>query len=216
MKTEEIIQCPNCGAKLKGFLSQSILSANKTAIINEFQEKKSSHYCTAISCGINLYEKAKGLLSKEKDIATKNIEKCFESIPVISIHSPLNWDYEILGLVTGQSTTGTGLLTEFTSSFTDLFGAQSGRHNQKLKEGENLCIAQLKKQTLEMGGNAIIACDLDYSEIGSSKGMLMVCMTGTAINLKNFSILGENKTETLRKLFDNHKTLNHLNSFTIE
>ena len=34
-----------------------------------------------------------------------------------------------------------------------------------------------------MGGNAIIGTDIDYSEVGGGKGMLMVCMSGTAIEL---------------------------------
>ena len=58
-------------------------------------------------------------------------------------------------MVTGQTTTGTGVLTEFTSSFTDFFGVQSGRHNKKLKDGEDMCKVQLRTQTLNMGGNAV-------------------------------------------------------------
>ena len=76
-----------------------------------------------------------------------------------------------------------GVVSEFTSSFTDLFGVQSGRFNKKLKAGEDICFAQLRKQALDLGGNAVIATDIDYSEVGGGKGMLMVCMGGTAIKL---------------------------------
>ncbi|MBK7959544.1 MAG: heavy metal-binding domain-containing protein, partial [Bacteroidetes bacterium] len=40
-------------------------------------------------------------------------------------------------------------------------------------------MAQLKNKTIQMGGNAIVGVDVDYGELGSIKGMIMVCMTGT-------------------------------------
>ena len=113
-------------------------------------------------------------------------------------------------MVTGQSTTGTGVVSEFTSSFTDLFGAQSGRYNKKLKAGEEMCFAQLRKQAIDIGGNAVIATDIDYSEVGGDKGMLMVCMAGTAIKLRNLSVLGkerELKIGELNKFNDRLKIL---------
>jgi hypothetical protein len=73
------------------------------------------------------------------------------------------------------------------SGFTDLIGAQSGTYNKKLADGEKLCQSQIKIKTLELGGNAIVGVDIDYSEVGGGKGMLMVCMAGTAINLVNIN-----------------------------
>jgi uncharacterized protein YbjQ (UPF0145 family) len=48
----------------------------------------------------------------------------------------------------------------------------------------------LRKETLELGGNAVLATDIDYAEVGGDKGMLIVCMTGTAVLLKNPEVLG--------------------------
>jgi len=124
----------------------------------------------------------------------------------------LKWNYKVLGMVTGQTTTGTGVLTEFTSSFTDFFGVQSGRHNKKLKDGEDMCKVQLRTQTLNMGGNAVVAADIDYSEVGAG-GMLMVCMTGTAINLENIDIIGKDKKEIIKKLNKANERLNWLSKY---
>lgn len=207
--------CPNCNTKLKiGFLSSvSLLSANEIALINEYHNNIVESYCT--ECGSELYSKYQSELLTEMNKLNNEFQSLISCIPVITTHLPLNWDYEILEIVTGQSTTGTGFLTEFTSSFTDLFGAQSGRHNQKLKAGEDLCFAQLRKQTLDIGGNAIIATDIDYSEIGAAKGMLMVCMAGTSINLKNLEILGKEKSERIEKVTHLNNRLNHLKKYTI-
>lgn len=207
--------CPNCKTELKSGLISSVtlLSANKVAIINECHDKKADGYCN--KCGKELHSSYKSQLSTEKNKLSSQIQSLISNIPVVSTHSPLNWDYEILEMVTGQSTTGTGVLTEFTSSFTDLFGTQSGRHNQKLKAGENMCFAQLRKQALDLGGNAVIATDIDYSEIGAAKGMLMVCMAGTAIKFKNIEILGNEKSVKIEKLISLNTRFCHLEKYDL-
>ena len=207
--------CPNCKTELKSGLisSVSLLSANKIAIINECHDEIADGYCN--KCGKELYLKYQSQLSTEKNKLSSQIQLLISNIPVISTHSPLNWDYDILEMVTGQSTTGTGVLTEFTSSFTDLFGAQSGRHNQKLKAGENMCFAQLRKQALDLGGNAVIATDIDYSEIGAAKGMLMVCMAGTSIKLKNIEILGNEKSGKIEKLISLNTRFRYLEKYNL-
>lgn len=209
----KISNCPNCKADLKhGIFSKiKLLPRIQTAIINEYREEKAENYC--IKCGNDLYEKYINTLQTERGNLTNYLKAKIKHIPVISTHSPFNWDYKILGMVTGQSTTGTGVISEFTSSFTDFFGAQSGRYNQKLKAGENICFNQLRLQTLDMGGNAIIATDIDYSEIGGSKGMLMVCMAGTAIQLSNVDILEKETAEIMEKLFYTNKRIKELQKY---
>jgi uncharacterized protein YbjQ (UPF0145 family) len=97
----------------------------------------------------------------------------------------------------GQSVTGTGVFAEFTSSWTDFFGAQSNAYNQKIAAGEMICQTQLRLKCVELGGNAILAIDIDYAEVGGLKGMLMVCMTGTAVLLENTDIIGKEALEGL-------------------
>lgn len=205
--------CPNCKTDLKnGILSKTkLLQESQTAIINEYREEKAEGYCT--KCGNELYEKHNNTLQTERSNLTNYLKAKIKYIPVISTHSPFKWDYKILGMVTGQSTTGTGVISEFTSSFTDFFGAQSGRYNQKLKAGENMCFSQLRLQTLDLGGNAVIATDIDYSEIGGGKGMLMVCMAGTAIQLTNVDILEIETAEIIEKLSYAHRRIKELQKF---
>jgi uncharacterized protein YbjQ (UPF0145 family) len=205
--------CPNCNAELKSGLlsSTSLLDARKTGIINEYHDKKSEGYCS--KCGKDLIEKYEPKLREEKQELSTKLQRLIGIVPVISAHSPLDWKYRVLDMVTGQSTTGTGVISEFTSSFTDLFGAQSGRHNQKLKKGEDMCFAQLRKQALDKGGNAVIATDIDYSEIGGDKGMLMVCMAGTAVHLENIDVLGEQKAKHMDELVQLNQRIRHLNKY---
>jgi len=206
----ELTECTNCNSKLKsGLLSNvSLLTYEKVNIINEYHNVKAKTYCN--KCGSDLYNKYKTKLVDERNQLKLDLRRNISSIPVVSIHSPLNWNYEILSMITGQSTTGTGLLSEFTSTFTDIFGAQSGRLNRKFKEGEDFCFTQLRKQTLDLGGNAVIATDIDYSEVGGGKGILMVCMGGTAIKLKNLEILGEEIEENINRLYQFNNRIKEL------
>src|SRR5690606_18073590 len=87
-----------------------------------------------------------------------------------------------------------------TSSITDFFGAQSGAYNRKILHGEELCQVQLRLKCLEAGGNAIVGADIDYDEVGGKEGMLMVCMTGTAVRLKNLDVLNGKKSARLSEL----------------
>jgi uncharacterized protein YbjQ (UPF0145 family)/DNA-directed RNA polymerase subunit RPC12/RpoP len=211
--TTELIDCPSCGTKLKNGLLSSvrILLKNEIEIIRAFHDKKSEAYCT--KCGTELFNKYKSKILEEQDDLHKSIQSVISAVPVVSLQNPLNWDYEVIGMVTGQSTTGTGVISEFTASFSDLFGVQSNKFNKKLKNGEDLCFAQIRKQALDLGGNAVIATDIDYNEVGSEKGMLMVCMAGTAINLKNTELLGQQRSKDLEILKQYYKRLSYLNTF---
>jgi uncharacterized protein YbjQ (UPF0145 family) len=208
--------CPNCSTPIKSGIMSSVklLSEEKISIINIFDANKATGYCN--KCGNTLFEAAKNGIIAEKQSLMNEILNLLQFIPVISTHSPLNWDYRVLRMVTGQSTTGTGVISEFTSSFTDLFGMQSGRYNKKIKSGELMCFNQLRMQTIDMGGNAVTATDIDYSELGGDKGMIMVCMAGTSVELKNLKVLGEEAEIKIKELFDKKLRLKQLNNINLE
>jgi len=73
----------------------------------------------------------------------------------------------------------------------------------------------LRKKTLDLGGNAVIAVDIDYSEIGSLKGMLMVCMAGTAIKIRNAQILGEERMHCIEAMSEMNKRINELSLYNV-
>jgi len=206
----DLKECPACGEKIKDvvFGSNLIIASSENAIINEYHAEKPSHRC--VKCGDALYIKYKEDLIKERDTIVRKIQNELPSIPIASVHSPLHWEYSILGLVTSQTTTGTGVFSEFTSAFTDLFGTQSKAYNKKLKAGEDICKSMLRKETLDLGGNAVLAADIDYAEVGGGKGMLMICMTGTAVLLKNPEVLGTDIVQSFTVISELKARLDHL------
>ena len=55
-------------------------------------------------------------------------------------------------------------------------------------------------KTVCLGGNAVIATDIDYGEVGGAKAMLMVCMTGTAVLAGENCLAGDNLGEDRQKI----------------
>ncbi|MFY7826895.1 MAG: heavy metal-binding domain-containing protein [Flectobacillus sp.] len=210
---ENFTHCPNCDTNLKPnrFNTVVLCSETKAALINEYLGKTSLRYCE--KCGRADYTKAYNMYIQEKNDTINKLSVLIHQVPIITINSPFNWEYDVIDIITSQSVMGTGVLTEISSSFSDLFGAKSESLSQKLKDGENFCKAQLRKQAIELGANAIIATDIDYSEVGGAKAMLMVCMSGTAIKLKNIHAIGKERMDSINELIQLNKRIASLHKY---
>lgn len=197
----EITNCPSCNAKIKpnAVIGQNeIFSDEQCELIAEITQAPKKRICQ--KCSDGAFAKALRVFRDLRSGIQNEIKEVISNVPIITTHNPLNWDYQILGMATGQSTTGTGLFSEFTSSWTDLLGTQSNTYNKKILEGEQLCANQLRSKAIQMGGNAIIAADIDYSELGAGKGMIMVCMSGTVVKLKNLDVLPTSAVNNINRL----------------
>lgn len=174
--------CPNCGERLRSaFSSNPVISEAAADLINLHVDNPSEAYCGR--CAEPLIAEIRARRVKEKQNLIRSIQQYVDTIPVASIHSPAGWTYEVIGLITAQSTLGTGLFSDVSSMFTDIFGQQSETYNSKLRQGEEHCARILRTRAMEVGGNAVLAADIDYAEVGGTRAMLMVCMTGTAVRL---------------------------------
>lgn len=211
-----VTECPTCGEKIHVgvFGSNALLAPDAVALINEYNPAQATHRCG--KCGLGLLAEHKESLRREREDLARRIQADLASIPILSLQSPLHWDYTVCGLVTAQTTTGTGVFAEFAASFTDFAGSQSRAYNEKIKAGENICKGILRMEALDQGANAVIAADIDYAEVGGGKGMLMVCMTGTAVLLRNPDILGSNAAESFQRLGALRDRLRHLSQYRVD
>ncbi|MCW3784950.1 YbjQ family protein [Plebeiibacterium sediminum] len=205
--------CPNCGKAIKpdGFRSNPIINGASAEYINTLVGKASPAFCK--SCSKDLLFEADSNFEKITKDKKAYINKNIHRIPIITSHSPYGWQYDSLSIVSGQVVVGTGPLSEFTSSFTDFFGGNSNSFSKKLAQGEQDCFEQLRAKAVHLGGNAIIATDIDYGEVGAAtKGMLMVCAAGTAVKVKNTDVLKEDVTvfETITQYSSEIRSLTHL------
>lgn len=210
--------CENCNTEIhKGtFNSVSKTKPEITDFIHQFTDNKSVGFCT--KCYVEPFKNAqenylnqKAQLDEDYKNQISKIEPLLSEIPIITLHNPQNWEYDIFGIVTAQSVSGTGLVAEMSANWTDFFGMESKTYNQKLKESEDKCQSRLRFEAVMKGGNAIIGTDIDYSEAGGGKGMLMVCFSGTVIKLKNYKALGYN-AENFEKIDSLAKDIKRLSN----
>lgn len=159
--------------------SRYILSEASIAIINSFHSPKAEAYCN--ECGISILAEKKLSNDTTKAALMTEIESLISAIPIITIQSPTKWNYKILGMISAQSISGTGFLSELSGSWADFTGGQSLTMANKVSSGEEVCKKKLRLICALHGGNAIVGTDIDYSEVGGGKGMLMVCIAGTAV-----------------------------------
>ena len=61
-----------------------------------------------------------------------------------------------------------------------------------------------------MKANAVIAVDIGYADVGSLKGMLMVCATGTAVRVNNCDVFEPTTYEHLKELDSKFERLRYL------
>jgi len=88
-----------------------------------------------------------------------------------------------LGIVTGEAILGANIFRDIFASITDIVGGRSGVYEKELNKAKDLAMQEMIWEAEALGGNAIIAVDLDYETISMGKGggMLMVSASGTAV-----------------------------------
>ena len=88
------------------------------------------------------------------------------------------------GIVTGETVVGTNIFRDFIAGITDLVGGRSGGYEKELRQAKDMAIQEMVSEARTVGAQAVVGVDLDYEHIGgSSKSMLMVTASGTAVKL---------------------------------
>lgn len=91
---------------------------------------------------------------------------------------------ETVDIVTAECVFGMNVFKDFFMAVSDVFGGRNKSAQAAFREARIKCLAELRKEALATGGNAIVSVDLDYSEIsGGGKGMLFLVASGTVVKL---------------------------------
>lgn len=109
--------------------------------------------------------------------AAKRILLTTESAPNLPIA-------ERLDIITAEVVIGMHLFRDIASAFRDTFGGRSATMQQGLRDARKTALDELRREALALGADAVVAVDLDYSEIsGGGKSMLFLVASGTAVKL---------------------------------
>lgn len=90
-----------------------------------------------------------------------------------------------LGMVTGEAILGANIFKDFFAGIRDIVGGRSAAYEKELRQAKDIAVSEMIEQAVAMGGNAVIAVDLDYETIGQGGSMLMVSVNGTAVVVKD-------------------------------
>jgi uncharacterized protein YbjQ (UPF0145 family) len=87
-----------------------------------------------------------------------------------------------LDIVSGEVIMGANVVRDFLAGITDIIGGRSGSYENKLAEGRELALREMKEKARALGANAVVGVDLDFETL--REGMMMVIATGTAVRVK--------------------------------
>lgn len=86
------------------------------------------------------------------------------------------------GIVTGEAIMGANVVRDLFASVTDIVGGRSSAYENKLSEGRQIAIEEMKVKANHLGADAVIAVDLDFETL--REGMMMCIATGTAVTFE--------------------------------
>ena len=88
---------------------------------------------------------------------------------------------QYLGIITGEAILGANIFKDSFAGIRDIVGGRSASYEKELKEARRIAFSELEEKAFQLGANAIIGIDVDYETIGDTGSMLMVSVTGTAV-----------------------------------
>ena len=90
-----------------------------------------------------------------------------------------------LGIVSGEAILGANIFKDFFAGIRDIVGGRSASYEKELRNAKDIALNEMAAQAQSMGGNAVLAVDLDYETLGQGGSMLMVTASGTAVVIED-------------------------------
>ncbi|MPS67238.1 MAG: heavy metal-binding domain-containing protein [Novosphingobium sp.] len=185
-------RCGNCDAEITdgGIIKgpNRRYGPGQVAILNFVSGTQYTDICE--KCGRNDYESAilglKGERQQCQDYMTANVV----DFPMMTISQvPPDADCRIKSMVTANVTVGTGLFSELSQGFSDMFGATNVASGMALKvnSGEATARSILVTKAVAMGANCIVGVDVDYGTTANNAAT--VNMQGTAVVIRNLDAI---------------------------
>ncbi|MDB5661115.1 MAG: hypothetical protein JWS10_3730 [Cypionkella sp.] len=91
---------------------------------------------------------------------------------------------ERIEIITAECVLGMNIFKDIGSSIRDLVGGRNESYQNALKDARKAVLLELRREAFQVGADAVVAVDLDYSEIsGGGKSMIFLVASGTAVRL---------------------------------
>ncbi|AWI77171.1 MAG: hypothetical protein C0607_15685 [Azoarcus sp.] len=86
-----------------------------------------------------------------------------------------------LGVVAGEAIIGANIFKDLFASIRNIVGGRAGAYERSLADAREMAMEEMAEQAAKLGANAVVGIDIDYEVLGQDNGMLMVCVSGTAV-----------------------------------
>jgi uncharacterized protein YbjQ (UPF0145 family) len=189
-------ECRNCGAKITGGgifgTPNTVYHPKKTEIVNFVHGTDYEELCEI--CGVQIVGETLGNLKTEANECRAYIQDNIIDFPMMTISQvPPGASCRIKAMVTANVTVGTGLFSEVSQGFSDLFGATNINSGMALKvnSGEATARGIIANKAISMGANCVIGVDIDYGTTNNNAAT--VNMQGTAVVISNLSEILDSK-----------------------
>ena len=90
---------------------------------------------------------------------------------------------QFLGLVNGEAIIDANIFRDMFSSVRDVVGGRAGGYERALAGAREAALDEAKEAAKAMGANGIVGIDFDYEVLGEANGMMLVSVTGTAVQM---------------------------------
>ena len=178
-------KCSICGAKLGFYDLNGVCS--KSECLREYRNRKSvEKRQKAIESDCAEQQRHVQQLEAEKRAREQN-EKRLETIDRILLTTEMQPDLKIekrIQIVTAECAYGMNVFKDLFAGVRNIVGGRSEAVQQTMRDARETVLFELKKEAYNCGANAVVAVDLDYTQIGD-KGwnMVMLVASGTAVVL---------------------------------
>lgn len=182
--------CANCGAEITSggiFTSPNgRVPSDIVAILASIRGEHIPEMCE--KCGQSPLADAQRHVQQESDKCRAYINRYIGYFPMLTVAQlPPGAEYRVISMVTANATVGTGIFSELSQAFSDIFGLTNTETGMSLKmnSGEASVRVILARKAIALGANAVIGVDVDYGVTGNNAPI--VNMQGTAVHIANFA-----------------------------
>ncbi len=163
--SEKFADCNECGVRL--IVSEQGLNLTEDHYDKLWQEaKETGDFSNVGSSTINKWA-SYIILTTAPTLAGKSIDSELE-------------------IISAECVYGMHIFKDFFAGVRDIFGGRSKVIQDTLRDARKTAMAELRRECLIVGGDAVIGVKLDYHEItgGGKNGMIMLVASGTAVKIK--------------------------------
>lgn len=86
-----------------------------------------------------------------------------------------------LGVVNGEAIIGANIFKDMFAAVRNVVGGRAGAYERTLADARAIAFEEAAEAAAKLGANAVVGIDVDYEVLGADNGMLMVCVSGTAV-----------------------------------